>query len=238
MEAILAQFTMANLFAVMYLVLLEGILSVDNALALAALVRGRLPNEEDQKKALHYGIFGAYAFRIVVIFAGVWLMSHHWVKWVAALYLIYLSVTELFFKKHAAEDGENEVGGFKLTSLSPLWSTIVAVELMDIMFSVDSIAVALSVSSIPWVLITGAVLGILAMRFTAQTFIKLIARFPILEKTAFVLVLLAGVKIVVELLGVEIPEIAFMSLMFSVIGGSMLLNGRFNKAQATTDASH
>lgn len=228
----MSQLTVANMMAVLYLVLLEGILSVDNALALAALVKSRLPKEEDQKRALHYGIFGAYAFRVVVIFAGVWLMSHSWVKWGAAAYLIYLSVTELFFKKHAADDGENEVGGVSFNMLSPLWSAIVAVELMDIMFSVDSIAVALSVSQIAWVLIAGAVLGILAMRFTAQTFIKLITRFPILEKTAFVLVGMAGVKIVVELLGAEIPEAMFMGLMFSVIGGSMALNKRFMASHA------
>lgn len=226
LQTILSQLTVANLLAVLYLVLLEGILSVDNALALAALVKGRLPKAEDQAHALRYGIFGAYAFRIVVIFAGVWLMSHHWVKWFAAAYLIYLAATELFFKKHAADDGENEVGGVQFNLLSPLWSTVVAVELMDIMFSIDSIAVALSVSQLAWVLITGAMLGILAMRFTAQTFIKLITKFPILEKTAFVLVGMAGLKIVAELLGHPVPELAFMTLMFSVIGGSLLLGAR------------
>ena len=224
LDAILPLFTVSGLLSVLYLVILEGVLSVDNALALAALVRGRLKDPKDQEHALHYGIIGAYIFRIIVIFAGVWLMSHEWVKWAAAIYLIYLATTELFFKKHAADDGENEVGGLNFRSLSPLWSTIIAVEVMDIMFSIDSIAVALSVSSQVVILIVGAVLGIVMMRFAAKYFIKLIDKFPILEKTAFVLVGMAGVKIVVELLGVHVPEVVFMPLMFSVIGGSMLLN--------------
>jgi predicted tellurium resistance membrane protein TerC len=151
-------------------------------------------------------------------------MSHEWVKWMAALYLIYLGVSELLLKKHASDDGDNEVAGMNFKFLSPLWSTIIAVELMDIMFSIDSIAVALSVSDKTSVLIAGAILGIVAMRFAAKYFIKLIDKFPVLEKTAFVLVTMAGTKIVIELLGVHVSEMVFMPLMFAVIGGSMLLN--------------
>lgn len=213
--------TVPNVLAVLYLVILEGILSVDNALALAALVRGRLQSDADQKKALHYGIIGAYIFRVAVIFAGVWLMQNPWVKWFAAAYLIYFSIKELFFK---SGNGEEEHVGVQVSWLSPLWGTVIAVELMDIAFSIDSIAVALSVSNIPWVLIAGAVLGILAMRFAAQTFIKLIEKFPILERTAFVLVLFAGVKIVLELLGYEINDMIFMGVMFATIASAICIH--------------
>lgn len=227
-DFIAQHFTTANLFAVMYLVILEGILSVDNALALAALVKGRLRSEKDQQKALHYGIVGAYFFRVVVIFAGVWLMAHEWVKWVAASYLVYLGIKELFFKSDMEDEpvdfGKRQPGQMRFWAWSPLWSTIIQVELMDITFSVDSIAVALSVSDIPWVLIAGAVLGILAMRFTAQSFIKLITHYPILEKTAFVLVLLAGCKIIVGLLGYEVPETIFLAVMFATIGVSIAVH--------------
>ena len=214
--------TASDLLAILYLVFLEGVLSVDNALALAALVRGRLSNPKDRKKALKYGIIGAYVFRVVVIFAGVWLMAHEWVKWIAAGYLIYLAVKELFFKKDMSD--EDKRSGVHVGWLSPLWSCVVAVELMDIMFSIDSIAVALSVSNVAWVLIAGAMLGILAMRFAAQGFIRLMETYPILEKTAFVLVLLAGVKIVVELLGYPIHEVAFMCAMFGVVATSIVVH--------------
>ena len=213
-----------GLMAVGYLVVLEGVLSVDNALALAALVKGRLKDPIDQKRALTWGIYGAYFFRTLMIFIGVWLMQHHWVKWLAALYLIYVAVKELFFhKKHMDEEGETESLGLKISFLTPLWSTILAVELMDIMFSIDSIAVAFSVSEEPVILIAGAFLGILAMRFAAKFFMRLIDRFPLLEKTAFILVGLAGGKIVLELLGVHVPETLFIVVMFSIIGAAMLM---------------
>lgn len=218
----LAYLTLENFLAVAYLAILEGILSVDNALALAALVHGRLKDPKDQARALKWGLAGAYIMRTAVIFCGVWLMSHEWIRWAAALYLIYLGSTELIFKK-GLDEGESEVGGLKIKWLTPLWSTIVAVEFMDLMFSIDSIAVTLSVSNKPYVLIAGAVLGILMMRFAAGLFIGLIKKYPILEKTAFVLVFIAGVKIILELTGVHIPEMLFISGMFAIIGGSMLL---------------
>lgn len=216
-------FTTTNLLAILYLVVLEGVLSVDNALALAALVKGRLHDPEEQKKALRWGILGAYAFRIGIVFCGVWLMQHEWIKWGAAGYLIYLGASELFFKKAGHEADASEKKGFHFRMLSPLWSTILSVELMDIMFSIDSIAVALSISDKAVILIAGAMLGILAMRFAAQGFIRLLDRFPILEKTAFLLVLLAGLKIVAELRHVHVPESAFMVAMFAIILGSMLI---------------
>jgi YkoY family integral membrane protein len=202
---------------------MEAVLSVDNALALAALVHGRLNDPIQQKKALRFGILFAYLVRMAVVFGGVWLMSHEWVRWIAALYLIYLSNKELFFSKKEP-DNENNSGGLKFKWLTPFVSTIIAVEVMDLMFSVDSIAVALTISSIPLVLIGGAVMGIFAMRFTAGIFIKLIQKFPILEKVAFVLVMFAGLKIGAELLGFHVPEITFTLLMFGTVAASMLFN--------------
>lgn len=218
------QITVSNVLTILYLTLLEGVLSVDNALALAALVRGRLSNESDRKRALRYGIFGAYFFRTLMIFGGVWLMQNEWVKWIAGLYLVFLGTKELFFANSGASKEHGNNGWFHF-SAHPLIGTIISVELMDIMFSLDSITVALSISKLKWVLISGAVLGILAMRFMAGVFIRLLERFPFLEKLAFLLVLLAGAKIIIEQCGVHIPDIAFMITIFFLIAASFGVNG-------------
>lgn len=226
----------SHLMAIGYLVLLEFMLSFDNAIALAALVKGRLKDPKDQAHALHWGIWGAYIFRTIVIFAGVWLMEHTWVKVLAGLYLVYLAVSELFFAGKPDEDGENEVGGmsFQWLKLTPVWSAVVAVELMDIMFSVDSIGVALAVSDVKWVLISGAILGIVMMRYAAGFFIKLIDHFPILSKTAFVLVGLAGANVVLKAANIHIPETIFLGSMLLILVGSVILSklGLFKQASA------
>jgi YkoY family integral membrane protein len=228
-----------NIGIVIQLVILEGLLSFDNALALAALVSKRLTSAVDRRRALTWGIWGAYGFRTIVIFIGTWLMANPWVKVIAGAYLIWLAVDELFLK-HEKGKPEHEIR-IGLRYLSPLWATIVSVELMDIMFSVDSIGVALALSREKWVLILGAALGILMMRMAATLFVRLIKRFPILIKTAFVLVGIAGVNIMLGIKGLPIPftggfrltidrpipEYPFLALLFAVLIGSIALNGFF-----------
>jgi YkoY family integral membrane protein len=212
-----------DILIVLQLVILEGLLSFDNALALASMVSTRLKDPKDQKRALTYGIWGAYIFRMIVIFIGTWLMQHEWVKVIAGGYLVYIAIHELFFRKANSEHSS----GMSFTFLPPLWSTILAVEMMDIMFSIDSIAVALALSSKKWVLITGAVLGILMMRFAANIFIKLIEKFPILNPTAFILVLIAGLNILAHTAGYGLNEHVLPVILFGIFGGALLLNWKF-----------
>lgn len=233
--------TLLHDFAVVVqLVILEGLLSFDNALALAALVEKRLTDPVERRRALKWGIWGAYLFRTIVIFVGVWLMANPWIRVAAGLYLVWIAVDELFLKKDGAEEKAVSLNlGF--VKLTPFWSVVVSVELMDIMFSVDSIAVALALSNKTWVLILGAMLGILMMRIAAQFFITLIGKFPILVKTAFILVGLAGLNILLDTKGavvpftggrainldVAIPEHPFLVLLFGIFVGSMILNRMF-----------
>ncbi|RYZ62527.1 MAG: hypothetical protein EOP09_18700, partial [Proteobacteria bacterium] len=184
LSTITSQLTLTNMGMVLQLAILEGLLSFDNALALAALVSGRLSHPEDRKHALLWGIWGAYVIRIGIVFVGVWLMAHEWVKLVAGLYLLWMAVNELWLKKkdgeeeaselHNAEDILNrpDPNGSRRASFKKILGVIVAVEVMDLMFSIDSIAVALAVSDQKWVLITGAIIGILMMRVAAQFFVK------------------------------------------------------------------
>ncbi len=236
---------------VFQLAILEGLLSFDNALALAALVSDRLKHPEDRRHALLWGIWGAYIMRVGIVFVGVALMEHEWIKFLAGAYLVWLAVNELFLKKAAEkEQPVKEAHEFRLpdeqgqpivprAGWKAVWKTILAVELMDLMFSIDSVAVALAVSKEKWVLVTGAILGILMMRVAASYFIRLIERFPILIETAFVLVGIAGLKVLLEIhqiklgstvipmLGLHIPEGIFLPLMVAILLGAILLNYKF-----------
>lgn len=240
----LDKITATDIGMVLQLAILEGLLSFDNALALAALVSDRLKNPDDRKKALLWGIWGAYIIRIGIVFVGVWLMEREWIKFMAGGYLVWIAVNELFLKKDAGDEGrEGDEGTVAKRSASEgwlaLWRTILAVELMDLMFSIDSVAVALAVSKEKWVLITGAILGILMMRIAASYFIRLIDRFPILVETAFVLVGIAGIKVLleiehleigkrkVELIGLHVPEGVFLPVMVMILLGAVLYNYKY-----------
>src|SRR5947207_11922665 len=79
----------ADFLTIALLVALEGLLSADNAMVLAVLVLG-LPKAQ-QRKALRYGILGAFAFRSLATLLAVYLITLVWVKLLGAGYLLYLS---------------------------------------------------------------------------------------------------------------------------------------------------
>lgn len=148
------------------LVILEGLLSADNALVLAVMVK-HLPVEK-RKKALFYGLLGAYTFRFIAIGAGVFLIKLWWVKILGAGYLAWLSI-KYFIDKNKGMHVEDEVEGLNQNGLmmrlfGTFWGTVAAVELMDIAFSVDSVLAAFGVSQAVWVLLLGGMIGVLMMR--------------------------------------------------------------------------
>lgn len=184
------------LWYVLVLVFLEGLLSADNALVLAMMVR-HLPKAE-QKRALSYGIWGAIVFRIIAVILSTRLMNFWPFKVVGGLFLLYLSLAHLVTRGEESESpGKRRFG-------SGFWGTVISVELADIAFSIDSIlaAVALVEDLGPrfaaWktpIVITGGVLGIVTMRYVARYFIILLERFRGLEGGAYFLVAWIGLKL-------------------------------------------
>jgi YkoY family integral membrane protein len=181
------------------LVLLEGLLSADNALVLAILVLG-LPRRQ-QRKALRYGILGAFAFRILAILAAVHLMAFGWVKLIGGLYLLYLSYGH-FFGSGGAEERRAIKPATAWLGLSAFWATVVRVELTDIVFAVDSILVAVAMSPKTWVVISGGLLGIITMRMVIGQLLRVVRRYPALVDAAFIIIAWVGIKLLIEYLNV------------------------------------
>jgi YkoY family integral membrane protein len=182
------------------LVILEGLLSADNALVLAILVLG-LPRRQ-QRKALRYGIAGAFAFRIIATLLAVSLLRVVWVKLVGALYLLYLSYKH-FFASGGAEERRAIAPARPWLGLTAFWATVVKVELTDIVFAVDSILVAVAMSPKTWVVITGGLLGILTMRLVIGQLLAIVRRYPPLVDGAFIIIAWVGVKLLLEYFRVE-----------------------------------
>lgn len=97
----------ADMGVVGLLILLEGVLSIDNALVLGLLAK-RLPPEL-RKKALTYGLVGAFAFRILAIGVAAFLLEWHIVKLLGGGYLAYIAIRHLFFESHESIDAKVRV---------------------------------------------------------------------------------------------------------------------------------
>jgi YkoY family integral membrane protein len=192
------------------LVVLEGLLSADNALVLAVMVR-HLPKTQ-QKRALRYGIIGAFVFRLIAVLFASALLQYWWLKVLGGLYLLYLAVAHLVHGEgDGVEDRRSRFG-------SGFWGTVIGVEIADIAFSIDSILAAVAMAaglprklgdialfSIPGIDLTvdmklmviyvGGILGIIAMRFVAGYFLILLDRFHGLAVGAYYLVAWIGLKL-------------------------------------------
>lgn len=190
---------METLIIILNLFILESLLSVDNAAVLAVMVKD-LPGDQ-KNKALRYGLIGAYVFRGLCLLCAVWLVKILWLKILGGLYLLYLSYG-YFFK--GGEDGNGHGNArdsktfkfFSRIGLTPFWATVVLVEIMDLAFSIDNVFAAVALSDSFWIIMCGVAIGILAMRFVAGWFVELIGRFPSLETSAFVVIALLGIKLV------------------------------------------
>jgi YkoY family integral membrane protein len=187
----------ADFVTIGLLVVLEGLLSADNALVLALMILG-LPRR-DQKKALRYGLLGAFSVRIAATLLATYLISIEWVKVLGGLYLLYLSY-EHFFRGGGAEERRKPVPAQPWLGMSALWGTVVKVELVNIAFSVDSILVAVAMSKKTWVVIAGGLLGIVAIRVVIGQLLSIVRKYPAIVDGAFIIIAWVGVKLLLEYL--------------------------------------
>jgi YkoY family integral membrane protein len=188
-------FQLSDVLTVGLLVVLEGLLSADNALVVAVMILG-LPRPQ-QKLALRYGLVGAFAFRVVATLLAVYLIRLAWVKLLGGLYLLYLTYQH-FFQSGDAEQRTKPRPAKPWLGLSALWGTILKVELVNVAFSVDSILVAVAISSKTWVVLTGGLLGIVAMRVVISQLLVIVRRYPALVDGAFVIIALVAAKLLIE----------------------------------------
>jgi YkoY family integral membrane protein len=187
----------ADFVTIALLVALEGLLSADNALVMAILVLG-LPRSQ-HKQALRYGLVGGFAFRIIATMLAAYLIRVAWVKLIGGLYLLYLTYTH-FWGHEDADERRRPPRAKPLLGLSPFWGTVVRVEVINLAFSIDSILVAVAMSPKLWVVVSGGILGIVAMRVVVGQLLTLVQRYPALVDGAFVIIGWVGTKLCLEYL--------------------------------------
>ena len=189
------------------LVIIESLLSVDNAAVLATMV-GDLPKEQRQK-ALHYGIFGAYIFRGLCILFASFLIQFWFLKPLGGLYLLYLVYDH--FRAGPAHDEEKIEKGKSwiyrntLGVFGKFWATVALIELMDLAFSIDNVFAVVAFTDNLILICVGVFIGILAMRLVAQGFVLLMGKYPFLETAAFGVIGLLGLKLVLSLVTHFLP---------------------------------
>jgi YkoY family integral membrane protein len=176
--------------AILVIVLLEAILSVDNAMVLAVMVKPLPP--ELQRRALFYGLVGAYVLRgLALLFATV-IIQIWWVQLLGGLYLVYLAINH--WRKKALPKTEH-IGAQVAQSF---WRIVVMLNVVDLAFAVDSVLVVVAFSKNFWVIFAGVSIGILLIRLAAGIMVNVMERYPRLEDVAYAVVGWAGLKLSLE----------------------------------------
>lgn len=212
----------AGLPVIASLLLIEGLLSVDNVLGIAALA-SELPVAQ-QKKAIRLGMLGAYGFRVVALLTVSWISQNTWARWLAAGYLVYLMSSHL---THLAEK-EGDEGDDDAPKLKASYGVaLTQIALMDLSLSIDNVIAAVALAPVGpdghkmmWPIYVGVLLAILALLTITPYAVKLIEDVPVLEPTAFVLIGFVGFL----LIGEEIThEHVSSGLKFACLVGILII---------------
>lgn len=195
------------------LVALEAVLSADNAIALAAIARG-LPDPETQRKALNFGLVVAFVLRISLILTATWVIRFWQVELAGAAYLIWLALQYFFSEEQEAEENQPHHHRFK-----SLWQTVPIIAVTDLAFSLDSVTTAIAIADETWLVLTGATIGIITLRFLAGLFIRWLQEYVYLEDAGYLAVALVGVRLLLRVVlpGVVPPDwgmVLIIALLF------------------------
>lgn len=220
---------------VLQLIFLEGILSIDNAAIIGALV-SPLPDHEEipwpgklqalgkflhpflgfqRTAALRVGLLGAYLGRGLMLFMASFLIHNSWIKLIGAAYLVHLAFDSI--EEISGSDVDEDGNANPIVSKT-FWATVLTVEIMDLVFSIDNVVAAVSLSKMLWVVMLGVAIGILTMRFAAGLFSYAVEREPILKNAAYILVLTIGIELILEQVWlVEISDLVRFGISISII---------------------
>ena len=224
-------------YIIVQVIFLEGILSIDNAAVLGAMV-SVLPEKEEipwprplkflgpparrilggqRSAALKVGLLGAYLGRALMLVLASFVIRNHYLKILGAAYLIKLAFENL------SGNGDGDEGNDRAHGLRGrgFWSVVVAVELADLAFSLDNVVAVVALSDNLYIVMFGVFMGIVTMRFAAQLFTWMILKEPILKPASYIVVFNIGTELLLdEFFDIEFPS----ALKFMISAGTLILS--------------
>ncbi|MEH2425299.1 MAG: DUF475 domain-containing protein [Nostoc sp.] len=194
------------------LIFLEAVLSADNAIALAAIAQG-LEDKELERKALNFGLVVAYVLRITLILTATWVQQFWQFELLGAAYLLWLVFQH--FTSQQSEDEQHHEPRF-----SSLLQAIPVIAFTDLAFSLDSVTTAIAVSQEKWLVLTGATIGIITLRFMAGLFIRWLDEYENLEDAGYITVALVGLRLLLKVVNDSLvpPEWIMIPAIFLILG--------------------
>jgi tellurite resistance protein TerC len=229
-------FDLGFVYIIVQVIFLEGVLSIDNAAVLGAMV-SVLPRDKmvpwpgplkflgppvhrilggERPAALKVGLLGAYLGRGLMLVIANFVIHNPYLKILGAAYLIKLAFENL----GEPEPGEEAQSRSRNVEGKGFWGVVLAVELADLAFSLDNVVAVVALSDNLYIVMFGVAIGIITMRFAAGLFTLMIMKEPILKPAAYIVVFNIGTELLLD----EFAHIQFGSaLKFMISAGTLIL---------------
>jgi tellurite resistance protein TerC len=221
--------------------ILEKSLSIDNIFVIAVIFSSFRVPPAYQHRVLFWGIFGAVAARAVIISSGLWLVSQFtWMFYLFGAFLVFTGLRMLLSSEdenegagrvvelarkylpvaaqaHGSRFLVRENGRLVITYLA---LTLIAIELADLAFAVDSVPAVLAVSTEPFVVVTSNVFAILGLRSLYFVLADILRRFHYLQHALALLLIIIGAKMLLHSV-MDIPSLLALVLVVAVVGAGI-----------------
>lgn len=234
--------------------LMEKSLSLDNLFVFLIIFRSLKIPQQHQHKVLFWGIIGALVFRAIFIFAGIAVINRFaWLSVVFGLILLYTAYRAAredpatrsesgivqWLSRFLPVTEDTEGGHWTLSREGKRYFTrlaiaLLAVELTDIMFAIDSVPAVFAVSRDPFVVYSSNIFAILGLRALYTALEHDLRNYPYLHYGLAGVLAFAGVKLIFEE-WLELHPLLSVALIITIISASIFASRRAKKARGRSD---
>ena len=200
--------------------LIELSLSADNIFVIAVIFASFKIGQKYQHRVLFWGIIGAVIFRGLMIFFGVLLINKiDWITYVFGAFLVFTAM-KMLFKKDDDEFNPKESFVYKMIGkvipishqkdkehffikennknyATPLFVALIVIEVMDMIFAMDSVPAILAITSDPFLVFSSNIFAILGLRSMYFFLANMLEKFSYLEYSLIAILTFVGIKMLI-----------------------------------------
>lgn len=230
--------------------LIEQSLSMDNIFVIATIFGTLAIPQKYQHRVLFWGILGVIMFRAVLIgFGAALVMSFAWILYVFGLFLVFTGIKMFMKSEHAPNIENNPVlkwlrrhfritkelhghdftvklpdpkSGKLVTWLTPLAVALILVEIVDLIFAVDSVPAIFAITTDPFIVYTSNIFAILGLRSLYFALASAMNRFAYLPYSLATILVLVGIKVFLVPMGIKIPTALSLGVTVAVLAAGII----------------
>ncbi|MCZ2224982.1 MAG: TerC family protein [Chitinophagales bacterium] len=233
--------------------LIELSLSVDNIFVIALIFSSFAIPKKYQHEVLFYGVLGAIVFRAIMIVFGVALINKFsWVIYIFGVFLIFTAIKMLISHDKPSNPRDSKVYKWikkfypvsksvysdkffikkgKIKFATPLFVSLIIIELTDIFFAIDSIPAILAITTDPFIVFSSNILAVMGLRSMFFLVAGMLDKFKYISYSLIVILAFVGVKMLLSH-HVDIPDWLSLGVIILSLGSGIMASKLIKQKEA------